>query len=233
MLLLLNISLVSASIDVEFNCHDKNCLEGTPIDYSFIIYNNIEKKIDIGDVFLKEKDTGKVIEYHYIGERIFPKEHKAFNFTSNIEAPLKGYTFYVYPCFTTVISNETEITEAGIVCGEVAKTFSVVPLSNIECESNKECSSGEYCNLDLFKCKPVKCKDSGVIINHRCIGSSIVYAAVIAIIVLGLVFVMAFVKQKRKKSKGEDDNQRNDESKDSEENEENGEENRENAESLD
>ncbi|MAG08360.1 hypothetical protein CMO89_02720 [Candidatus Woesearchaeota archaeon] len=213
-LLLLNIGIVSAAIDIEYNCHDKRCLEGTTVDYSFIIYNNIDKKIDIGNLFLKEEGTGRILENHSVAERVFPGEHKTFNFTSSVKAPLEGYTFYFYPCFTTVISNETEITEAGDVCGEAQKTISVIPLSKIQCESNKDCSAREYCNMDLFKCKPLRCEEGDFIAGHKCtslggyIGAFFVavpggYIGSAFIIIIGLALsfalVMMFVKQRKKR----------------------------------
>ena len=204
LLLLLNAGLISASINIEHKCHAKNCLEGTGIDYSFIIYNNLDKKIDVKDVFLKEKDTGNIFEYYEISERILPGEHKEFNFTSEIKAPDTGYTFYFYSCFTTAISNQSHITEAGIVCGEVVRSFTTIPLSKIDCNTNNECLSGEYCNTDLLKCKPLKCKSFKIINNHKCISLGI-YAGAFLIIAISLTLIL--IKHKRKsKQRSENDN---------------------------
>ncbi|MDP7141534.1 MAG: hypothetical protein QF362_01515 [Candidatus Woesearchaeota archaeon] len=206
LILILSISIASASIDVEYRCHSKNCLEGTDIDYSFIIYNNIDKKIDIKDVFLKETETNRILEYYEISERILPKESKSFNFTSKIKAPNKGYTFYFYPCFTTVISNQSHITEAGTVCGEVVKSFTTIPLSKIECTTDKECSNNEYCNTDLLKCKPTECQRFEIIRNHKCAGLSIYILPL-----LGIIIILIVITLFRRKHKKGDENEENEE----------------------
>ena len=206
LILILSINIASASIDIEYKCHSKNCLEGTDIDYSFIIYNNIDKKIDIKDVFLKETETNRIIEQYEVNERVLSKESKSFNFTSKIKAPSEGYTLYFLPCFTTVISNQSHITEAGTVCKDVVKSFTTLPLSKVECNADKDCSNNEYCNTDLSKCKPLKCQSFEIMINHKCTGLSTYILPL-----LGIIIILILITLFRRKHKKGDENEENEE----------------------
>jgi len=94
-----------------------------------------------------------IYTYEHKGVLLEPKEKHVFEFTETIIAPKQGYTHYYTPCFKTSIWVDGESTGGGEVCDRVVKDFTVLPLSKIECEDDSECSPGEYCDINFFKCK--------------------------------------------------------------------------------
>ncbi|MFH1642623.1 MAG: hypothetical protein ABIC04_07045 [Nanoarchaeota archaeon] len=168
LMLLINMLFVRASIDASYECREKNCMEGTEIDFTVNIYNNINKSINVGDVYIKDKDYGAVLGFD-ISENIVlgPDEVHGFNFTSLVKAPTKGYTFYYAPCFKMSYSDKPE--EVFEICGKTVKSFTVIPLSEIECKEDSECDDNEYCNtFSIYKCRKLECKPNEVAINHSC-----------------------------------------------------------------
>lgn len=152
-LICLNIALASITLS-EYQCEDERCREGTKITFKVGIFNNIEKTIKVNDLIIKDRDTLDPI-YTYEHEGIFlePGEEEIFEFTKIITPPKKGYTHYYTPCFKTSIWVDGQSTGGGEVCDKAVKTFTVLPLSKIECEDNSECAPNEYCDTNFFKCK--------------------------------------------------------------------------------
>lgn len=160
---------VFAAVDSSYKCHDKNCMEGTDIEFNVNIINNINKTIIVKNVYIKDKDYGTVLGYDLSGDVVLKQDEvHNFNFTSTIKAPTVGYTFYYIPCFT--VSYEDTPGEEKEICGKVVKSFTVIPLDKIECRTNDECADDEYCNtFSLYKCVKLECNESQTIVNHKCV----------------------------------------------------------------
>ncbi|PIN78916.1 hypothetical protein COY26_04770 [Candidatus Woesearchaeota archaeon CG_4_10_14_0_2_um_filter_33_10] len=168
LILLINMLFVRASIDASYECREKNCMEGTEIDFTVNIYNNINKSINVGDVYIKDNDYSVILGFD-LSEKIVlnPDEVRSFNFTSLIKAPTKGYTFYYVPCFKMSYANKPE--EVFEICGNTVKSFTVIPLSEIECKEDSECEEDEYCNtFSIYKCRKLECKSNEAAVNHSC-----------------------------------------------------------------
>ena len=207
LMLLLSITSVTAAIDANYECKEKNCMEGTEIDFTVNIYNNINKSINVGDVYIKDKDYGTVLGFD-LGEKVVlsPNDVRSFNFTSLIKAPTKGYTFYYIPCFRMSYVDKPE--EVFEICGKTTKSFTVLPLSEIECREDSECEEDEYCNtFSIYKCKKLECKPNETIFNHSCVISQPKKIVVInwkntiltvGAIVLAVILLFLFVGRKQK-----------------------------------
>ncbi len=207
LLLLINIVSVTAAIDASYECREKNCMEGTEIDFTVNIFNNINKSINVGDVYIKDKDYDTILGFD-LGEKVVlsPNEVRSFNFTSLIKAPTKGYTFYYIPCFRMSYVDKPE--EVFEICGKTIKSFTVLPLSGIECREDSECEEDEYCNtFSIYKCKKLECKPNETIFNHSCVISQPKKIVVInwkntiltvGAIVLAVILLFLFVGRKQK-----------------------------------
>ncbi len=212
LMLLLSITSVTAAIDANYECKEKNCMEGTEIDFTVNIYNNINKSINVGDVYIKDKDYGTVLGFD-LGEKVVlsPNDVRSFNFTSLIKAPTKGYTFYYIPCFKmSYVSKPEEVFE---ICGKTVKSLTVIPLSKIECKEDSECEDDEYCNtFSIYKCRKLECNPNETAVNHSC---AVIEPKKIVIInwwnviltfgfiVLAVVLLFLFIGRKQK-HEGED-----------------------------
>jgi len=212
LILLINILFVRASIDASYECREKNCMEGTEIDFTVNIYNNINKSINVGDVYIKDKDYSIILGFD-LSEKVVlnPDEVRSFNFTSLVKAPTKGYTFYYVPCFKMSYVNKPE--EVFEICGKTVKSLTVIPLSEIECKEDSECGEDEYCNtFSIYKCRKLECSSNESVANHSCIllepekiviinwGNVIITAG---FIVLAVVLLFLSIRRKQK-HKGED-----------------------------
>jgi len=168
LIFLINTLLVTASIDSSYKCRERNCMEGTEIDFTVNIYNNINKSINVGDVYIKDKDYGVILGFD-LGEKVVlgPDDVRSFNFTSLVKAPTKGYTFYYVSCFKmSYVSNPEEIFE---ICGKTVNSLTVIPLSEIECKEDSECENDEYCNtFSIYKCRKLECNPNETAVNHSC-----------------------------------------------------------------
>jgi len=169
LMLLINMLFVRASIDASYECRGKNCMEGTEIDFIVNIYNNINKSINIGDVYIKDKDYGTVLGFDLSESVVLNQDEvRSFNFTSLVKAPTKGYTFYYIPCFRMSYTDKPE--EVFEICGKTVKSFTVLPLSNIECKEDSECEDDEYCNtFSIYKCRKLECNPNESAVSHSCI----------------------------------------------------------------
>jgi len=212
LMLLINIVSVTASIDASYKCKEKNCMEGTEIDFTVNIYNNINKSINVGDVYIKDRDYGTVLGFD-ISEKVVlsPNEVRSFNFTSLIKAPTKGYTFYYIPCFKMSYVNKPE--DIFEICGKTVKSFTVLPLSKIECKEDSECEEDEYCNtFSIYKCRKLECNPNETAVNHSCVVSQPKKIVVInwwnviltaGFISLAVVLLFLFIRKKQR-HEGED-----------------------------
>jgi len=169
LIFLINIVFVRAAIDASYECKEKNCIEGTEIFFTVNVFNNINKSINVGDVYIKDKDYGIVLGFD-VSENIIipPGEVRSFNFTNLVKAPVKGYTFYYVPCFKMSYVNKPE--EVFEICGKTVKSFTVLPLSMIECKEDSECEEDEYCNtFSIYKCRKLECNPNESAVNHSCV----------------------------------------------------------------
>jgi len=212
LMLLINIVSVTASIDASYKCKEKNCMEGTEIDFTVNIYNNINKSINVGDVYIKDRDYGTVLGFD-LSEKVVlsPNEVRSFNFTSLIKAPTKGYTFYYIPCFKMSYVNKPE--DIFEICGKTVKSFTVLPLSKIECKEDSECEEDEYCNtFSIYKCRKLECNPNETAVNHSCVISEPEKIVIInwwnviltaGFISLAVVLLFLFIRKKQR-HEGED-----------------------------
>jgi len=212
LMLLINIVSVTASIDASYKCKEKNCMEGTEIDFTVNIYNNINKSINVGDVYIKDRDYGTVLGFD-LSEKVVlsPNEVRSFNFTSLIKAPTKGYTFYYIPCFKMSYVNKPE--DIFEICGKTVKSFTVLPLSKIECKEDSDCEEDEYCNtFSIYKCRKLECNPNETAVNHSCVISEPEKIVIInwwnviltaGFISLAVVLLFLFIRKKQR-HEGED-----------------------------
>ena len=163
--LLLAAAFVHAGIDASFVCDNNNCVEGASMNWSVSIFNNINKSIVVGQIYIVDVNTNQLIALHNSEEVLLaPQESHVFSFSNLVSAPISGYTFSFRPCFNASLGDVS-----SVVCKSSAKTLTVVPLSKIECFSSSDCDSNEFCLSDTKKCKPLSCKDGEVIADHKCV----------------------------------------------------------------
>ena len=169
LMFLINIVFVRAAIDASYECKEKNCIEGTEVFFTVNVFNNINKSINVGDVYIKDNDYGIVLGFDVSENIIIPSgEVRSFNFTNLVKAPVKGYTFYYVPCFKMSYANKPE--EVFEICGKTVKSFTVIPLSEIECKEDSECEEDEYCNtFSIYKCRKLECNSNESALNHSCV----------------------------------------------------------------
>ncbi len=207
LMLLINIVSVTASIDASYKCKEKNCMEGTEIDFTVNIFNNINKSINVGDVYIKDKDYGIILGFD-LSEKVVlsSNEVRSFNFTSLVKEPVKGYTFYYVPCFKmSYVSKPEEVFE---ICGKTVKSLTVMPLSKIGCKEDSECEEDEYCNtFSTYKCKKLDCKPNETAVNHSCVPSEPKKVVIInwgnviltvGFIILSVVLLFLFIIKKQR-----------------------------------
>lgn len=214
--LLLSISFVSATIDVEFACSDSSCTEGTSMNWTITVLNNINRTIAVGDIMVKDINTNQLIAFHNSeGIVLGPQELHVFEFSNLVPAPMAGgYTFLFVPCFQVIVENET-----ADICRDTMKSLTVLPLSKIECFADSDCSFMEYYNKDIMKCKPLECEKGQVITEHQCLnlkcawfenndGGACSYnpavsivAIIIAIIVITTIYANKGKRKPKKRSK--------------------------------
>lgn len=212
LMLLINMLFVRASIDASYECRGENCMEGTEIDFTVNIYNNINKSINVGDVYIKDKDYGTILGFD-LSEKVVlsSNEVRSFNFTSLVNAPMKGYTFYYVPCFKMSYFDKPE--EVFEICGKTVKSFTIIPLSEIECKEDSECGEDEYCNtFSIYKCRKLECNPNESAVNHSCIVLEPEKIVIInwknVILTIGFIFLAVFLLflfiGRKQKHEGED-----------------------------
>lgn len=165
---LFNLNIVYAAIEVKYKCHDERCIEGSLIDYSVVVYNNLNYTVWIDNVYIKDVEYDKIIALD-IGKltKLEPGELEYFNFTSEITAPVEGYTFSIVPCFEAKRKDQWNQTVSREVCSNFITKLTVLPLSKIECEEDSDCKDYEFCSTN--KCVNVYCEEGKVARNHECV----------------------------------------------------------------
>ena len=163
---LLVVGLVSATIEADFDCGVGDCVEGSSMKWSITVFNNINSSIVVGQLFVVDVDTNQLIALHNSEDiELAPKELHVFKFENLVPAPLNGgYTFQFKPCFNASLSNLS-----AVVCKDAVESFSVIPLSKIECFSSSDCDTNKFCFGDIKKCRILDCKSGEVIVGHECV----------------------------------------------------------------
>jgi hypothetical protein len=161
---------VKAGIDCVHKCANPACLEGTEINYTISVYNNLPDNIVIDKLYIRDVESDKLLTFDAKNEKIVPSNQTVdFVLQSYVKAPEKGYTIYYVPCFHVKSFNQTSVIGEEDICGKVIKSLTVVPLKNLECRTDQECEKDEYCNThSLYKCKPLECTHNQSIQNHKC-----------------------------------------------------------------
>jgi len=227
-ILILLLQLVSATIEFEHECYDKDCIQDTEILYKVSIQNNLEKDILVDAVNIKEIDSGKVIAL-YVGAPVSlaTMQVHTFNISSLVHEPAEGYTIYYTSCFEATVLYEDNDKISVNLCSEGVKSFTTIPLKNIKCRTDDECSKDEHCNtFSLYECKPVQCVENQIIISHKCVtckypslsgmGYCISPVYPVIIILLIIYVVMRTLKKEKKGKKGKKEKKDEKESKPSE-----------------
>ena len=158
------------TIDSYHKCSNKACLEGTDVNFTVVINNNLNEPITVDDIYIRDVETGRILAIDVNKEKIILKgEQKEFVLPSTILAPIQGYTFYYIPCFQAKAFNETDLLGQRAICGKTIRSLTVVPLAKVECRTDHECGEDSYCNTNsLYKCRPLTCLDNQTIAQHKC-----------------------------------------------------------------
>lgn len=166
LLFLLNINTAFSAIYVTYKCHDIDCMEGTLIDYSVAVRNNLNKTIEIDRVYLWNLPDDSILAFD-IREivKLEVNDVYLFNFTREIKAADYGFTYYFVPCFDVRREDEVGQMITSEVCDDLIKTLTILPLSAIECNENSECNNKEFCSS--HRCVNVYC-ENGVVVDHEC-----------------------------------------------------------------
>jgi len=160
-----------ASIDASHVCEVQSCMEGTGVNFTIQIYNNLKYPITADDLYIKDVDTKQVLAVDVRKERIIlPLTWQNFTLPADIQAPLNGYTFYYVPCFRAKAFNASEVLGEKEVCSSNIQSLTVLPLAKMECRTDAECKPEQYCKTSsLYKCKPLECRDDQKIVDHKCV----------------------------------------------------------------
>ena len=173
MLVVINSVFSLASIDITYSCENRNCLEGTPVNFTVAIGNNINKTISIDNIKVVETNTRQILALNLMKEEILESgERGEYLIQTLVAKPInETYTYYFVPCFSAKIFDEGGgISEQGEVCGEIEKSMPILPLGKVWCETDDECNWNEYCNtFSLYKCVTLECAEGETSWNHTCI----------------------------------------------------------------
>ncbi|MFH0979013.1 MAG: hypothetical protein V1837_06975 [Candidatus Woesearchaeota archaeon] len=169
-IVLLAIPFVGAAIDSSHQCENKACIEGTAVNFTVVIYNNLKENLVVDDIYIKDLETSKILAIDLRKSKIIlPGVTQDFIILSTILAPQNGYTFYYVPCFQVQAFNDSGVVAARTMCGKTIKALTVIPLSKVECRTDLECEEDYYCNTNsLYKCRPLNCLDNQSAIRHQC-----------------------------------------------------------------
>jgi hypothetical protein len=163
--------LAEGAIESTYQCSHPACLEGTGVNFTVTVENNLNENIVVGDTYIRDVESGRLLAYEARKETIIPTGNKeSFVLPATVRAPARGYTIYYVPCFQAKSFNETGIITSGEVCGTTIKSLTVVPLDKVECRTDEECSLDQYCNTySLYKCRPLDCLENQTVGSHRCL----------------------------------------------------------------
>lgn len=197
-LFLLNISIISASINLDHECADYRCAEGTDITYFVKIRNNVDKDIVVNYIKVKNELDENIAIYDEANYKLLPNEDYTFNITAKVPIPpTGGYTLDYYGCFGVTIKYPDGVTEVDEVCGQPRRSLTVLPKSKIECEQNNECKSNQVCDAKFFKCRDLNCS-YGFAFNNQCISYFLV-AGILLIIIFTIILILKTKKKEGKK----------------------------------
>lgn len=216
-LFLLFAGFVSGSIDADFSCVVDGCVEGSLVNWSVSVLNNINRSVVVGDVFVVDVGTYQLIALHNSEDVLLkPGGLHVFRFQNLVPAPLNGgYTFQFKPCFNVSAGDDS-----AVVCRDFVESFNVLPLSKVKCFSDSDCGSAESCLRSAGKCKVLDCSSGEVVVGHKCVlsgcswfqyrfGSGCIFNPLIitslVLLVFGFVLVVlgfSFRPKKRKNKKG-------------------------------
>ncbi|MFH1511288.1 MAG: hypothetical protein ABIF10_06355 [Candidatus Woesearchaeota archaeon] len=170
LLLCIFASSANAAIEATAKCSHQACIEGTDLNFTVSIYNNLRTNIMIDDVYIKDIETGQLLAFDAEKARILPRNEQVdLVLQTEVKAPLRGYTFYYVPCFKAQSFDDTRIIAEGEVCGEIIRSLTVLPLNKVECRTDGECENNEYCNTkSVYQCRQLECEQNETAINHEC-----------------------------------------------------------------
>jgi len=185
-------TLANAAIEATYSCADSRCLEGTPINYTISIYNNLNDSIQINYLLIGDADTQQIISTYRLEKELKPSESYTFTYEDKVVAPKEGYTFQYAPCIdVNLLNDDKSIREKGIVCDKVTRSLTVLPLSKIECEADWQCANNQFCD-NFYKCKELKCENYTVPLMHKCTSYNALWAIIGIIIVIALATLIYF-----------------------------------------
>lgn len=167
---LLIASSAQAAIEAIATCSHPACMEGTGLNFTVSIYNNLRYNIIIDDIYVKDVETGQLLAFDPGKAMIVPtNEQVDLVLETEVRAPLRGYTFYYVPCLKAQSFDDTRVIAESEVCGEIIRSFSVVPLNKVECRTDQECKDNQSCNTkNIYQCRELDCKQNETAINHEC-----------------------------------------------------------------
>ncbi len=179
--------LATGAIDATYSCADKRCLEGTPINYTISVTNNLNKTIQILLVSIVDVNTQQLISSYRLEKSLNPSEDYTITYEDTIISPKEGYTFQYKPCIqVSVLNADSSVDNSGIVCDRVIKSLTVLPLSKIECEADWQCSNNQFCDNKFYRCKDLECENYTFPLMHECTSYNALWAIIGIIIVIAL-----------------------------------------------
>ena len=200
-ILLARIATSYAAIDATFICSNPKCLEGTPINYSIAIENNLNYTIRVSGIKILDIQTNQTLSTFDFEKVFAPREFYRVIYEDTVIAPQQGYTFIFVPCIqVNVYGKDRKIIDAGAVCDTTEKSMTVLPLSKIQCEADFQCKNNQYCDK-FYKCHDLKCENYSFPITHTCTNYNVLWTVIGMVIVLSIgatFFIRRNYKRKRK-----------------------------------
>lgn len=145
-LLLTLVVPVWGSIVFTSECAVRGCVEGTLVNFSVRVRNNLNESIRVDEMHVKDAEANVVIAFDIQAPvTIKADESSDFIFGATLSMPPQGYTWYYLPCFSATARNQTQI-----VCAEYKKSLTVTPKEKIECYNSSECKNGNVCKF--YRC---------------------------------------------------------------------------------
>ncbi len=185
-------TLANAAIEATYSCADKRCLEGTPINYTISIYNNLNDSIQINYLLIGDADTQQIISTYRLEKELKPSELYTFTYEDKVVVPKEGYTFQYAPCIdVSLLSEDKSIKEKGVVCDKVTRSLTVLPLSKIGCEADWQCASNQFCD-NFYKCKELKCENYTFPLMRKCLSYNALWAVIGLVIIIALGVLVYF-----------------------------------------
>lgn len=190
-----------AAIDATYTCHNSQCREGTPINYSIYVSNSVNGTIEISLIRIFDADTGQLISSYRLNKILQPAEDFRVTYEDAVTAPKSGYTFQYVPCIDVKIAGTQDSPE--VVCDRTKRSLTVLPLSKIQCEVDSQCKGNEFCDK-TYRCKALACGNYSFPILHQCTNYNALWAAIgiaAAIAIAATFFMRQRYKRARLKKK--------------------------------